>query len=264
MNIPQGSRVEIRILADAGQVYRAAAYEFARVVDAAVAASGSCTVCLSGGATPRGLYSLLAVDAGLRERIPWGCIHFFWGDERLVPPTHVDSNFHMAQDAMLSIAPVPASHVHRIRGECTDARRAAEEYEEVLRDFFRLADGQLPRFDLVLLGLGADGHIASLFPGTQALREEKRFVVANRMCRSSAERITMTAPALNNADRVIFLVEGETKAAALKAVMEGPYEPDRWPAQLIRPEHGTLLWLADRAAARLLTPQRRRPKPPSR
>jgi len=158
----------------------------------------------------------------------------------------------MAWETMLSKVPVPAANIHRIPGELPDADRAAHEYDGMLRGFFKPGEERLPRFDLALLGMGADGHTASLFPESAALHEERRMVVSNWIERLATERITMTAPVLNNASHVIFLVLGEEKAPALKAVLQGPRQPDRLPAQVIQPADGSLLWLVDRHAAHLL------------
>jgi 6-phosphogluconolactonase len=156
----------------------------------------------------------------------------------------------MANEAMLS--KVPAKQVFRIKGEYDDAGKAADEYEQVLRDTFKLATGQLPRFDLVLLGMGPDGHTASLFPGTKALAEKKRLVVSNWVGKFYTDRITMTAAVLNNAATVMFMAGGDDKQQPLKAVLEGPYEPEQLPSQLIQPTNGRLIWLVDQAAARML------------
>jgi 6-phosphogluconolactonase len=244
--------VPLRIFAQTEELYRAAADEFLRLAEDAVRIRGLFTVCLPGGSTPRRLYSLLANDPALKARIPWEAIHFFWGDERHVPPDDAESNFGAAREDMLSRVPVSAANLHRIRGEFAEASRAAADYEKLLREFFKLEAGQFPRFDLALLGLGADGHTASLFPGTAALQEQSRLVVSNWVDRLTTERITVTAPVLNNAANVIFLVQGEDKAQALKAVIDGPYQPDHLPAQMIRPADGSLLWLLDMQAARLL------------
>jgi len=243
---------EVRILENAGALCRAAAAEFAQSAGAAAREKGLCAIALSGGSTPKSLYAMLATDPSLRAQIPWDKLHLFFGDERHVPPDGPESNFRMAQEAMFSKAPLAPEQIARIKGEYPEAARAAKEYEQTLRQFFKLADGQFPRFDLVLLGMGPDGHTASLFPGTKALYEEERLVVSNWVGKFFTERITMTAPVLNNAARVMFLVQGEDKAPALKAVLEGPYEPEQLPAQLIQPHNGTVLWLVDRAAARLL------------
>jgi 6-phosphogluconolactonase len=181
----------------------------------------------------------------------WERINFFWGDERHVPPDHAESNYRMTHEALLAKAPVRAANIHRIKGEYLDPQSAAAEYEGVLRKSFGLSSTELPRFDLVLLGLGPDGHTASLFPGTAALAERERLVVANWVEKFNAFRITMTLPVLNNAASVIFLVSGEGKATVLREVLEGGR--DRFPSQLIRPADGTLLWLVDAAAAALLS-----------
>jgi 6-phosphogluconolactonase len=243
---------EIRILPDAELLFKAAAAEFVRCAKQSVQGKQNFTVCLSGGSTPKGLYNLLATDAELRREVPWGDIYFFWGDERHVSPDDPDSNFRMANETLLSKIPVSTCQALRIRGEYADAELAAAEYEQTIRSFFHLVDGELPRFDLVLLGMGPDGHTASLFPGTKALRETSRIVVRNWVGKFFTDRITLTAPVLNQAATVMFLVNGDDKATSLKAVLEGPCEPEQLPAQLIRPESGKLLWLVDRSAARLL------------
>jgi len=252
MNKPPPLKADIQLLPDATALYRAATDEFARAAVEAVRAKGSFTVALSGGSTPAGMYSLLANDPAFRDQVPWDKAHFFWGDERHVPPDHQDSNYRVAQEALLSKVNVPADHVWRIKGEYEDAKKAADEYEKNLRNRFKLKQGQFPRFDLILLGMGPEGHTASLFPGTSALHEHKRLVISTWVGKLFADRITLTAPVLNHAARVIFLIQGEEKAPALKAVLEGPYEPDQLPAQLIRPPRGKLLWLIEQAAGRLL------------
>jgi 6-phosphogluconolactonase len=243
---------EIDIVTDAAALYRAGAAEFVRQATEAVGVKGAFTVALSGGSTPKGLYGLLATDPTLRVQVPWDNIHVFWGDERHVPPDDAESNYRMANDTMLSKVPIPSTNVHRINSEHPEASQAAEAYEQTLRAFFRLPAGQLPRFDLVFLGLGPEGHTASLFPGTKALHEEQRLVVSNWVGKFYTDRMTMTPPVLNNASCVIFLVSGEDKALPLKAVLEGPHEPEQLPAQLIRLSRGRLLWLVDRPAASLL------------
>jgi 6-phosphogluconolactonase len=179
-------------------------------------------------------------------------MHFFWGDERHVPPEHADSNFRMANEALLSGAPVPAANVHRMHGEAANAADAAREYEDELHEAFGLKAGEVPRFDLILLGLGPEGHTASLFPGTHALTENQRLVVSNWIGKLFADRITLTPPVLNNAACVMFIVSGPDKATALKGILEGPYEPDQLPAQLVNPTNGRLVWLLDRVAAQEL------------
>jgi 6-phosphogluconolactonase len=245
-------RPEIHIAVNADELSRRAAAEFVRLAREAIQTKGSFTVALAGGSTPKGLYLLLADEASLREPLAWDRIHFFWGDERHVPPDHADSNYRMAHEAMLSKVPVPPANIHRVMSEYPDATLAADEYERTLRDFFQCAAGQFPRFDLVLLGMGPDGHTASLFPGTEALREQNRLVVANWVGKFKAYRITMTAPVFNHAACVIFLVSGEEKAETLRAVLRGENQPERFPSQLIQPANGRLVWLVDQAAARFL------------
>jgi 6-phosphogluconolactonase len=246
---------EVRILADANTIAQTAAAEFLQAAQEAIREKASFSVALAGGSTPKTLYGLLSSNPLLQAKVPWSKIEFFFGDERHVPPDNAESNFRMASEAMLSRAPVDPKQVHRIKGEKRNAAQAAEEYEQDLRTGFNLQDGQLPRFDLVLLGMGPEGHTASLFPGTKALKEERRLVVSNWVGKLYTDRITLTPPVLNNAARVIFMVHGEEKAPALKAVLEGPYEPEQLPAQLIRPKLGKVLWLVDPTAASMLVPQ---------
>jgi 6-phosphogluconolactonase len=248
----RSSKPEIRIAADAEELTRAAAEEFVSGAEEAVRAKGFFAVVLSGGSTPKGLFALLATDSSFRARMPWDRIHFFWGDERHVPPDHPESNYRMAYEVMLSKVPVPSENVHRIIAENPDAEEAADDYERRLREFFKLQGKQLPRFDLVLLGLGPDGHTASIFPGSDAAHDQGRIVVANWVAKLNAYRITLTLPALNNATCVLFLASGEEKAEILRAVLQDKSRAERLPAQLIRPTNGRLLWLVDRAAARLV------------
>jgi 6-phosphogluconolactonase len=249
---------EIRILADANAIAQTAAAEFVEAAREAVCLKDSFSVALAGGSTPKALYGLLLNNGPLRAAVPWSKIQFFFGDERHVPPDDADSNFRMASEAMLAKAQVDSKQVHRIKGEIENAAEAAAEYERDLRMSFRLEEGQLPRFDLVLLGMGPEGHTASLFPGTKALKEERRIVVSNWVGKLYTDRITLTPPVLNNAARVVFMVQGAEKAPALKAVLEGPYEPEQLPAQIIHPQQGKVLWLADPSAARMLAPQAKR------
>jgi 6-phosphogluconolactonase len=242
----------LQIVADAAALARAAAAIFVDTAIRAVKQKGRVTVALSGGSTPKALYSLLIEDPALRARVPWQHIYFFFGDERHVPPDHSDSNFRMANEAMLTKIHIASSQVFIVKGEYADAGKAAAEYEQALRDFFHLSEGQLPRLDLVMLGMGPDGHTASLFPGTKALQENRKLVTSNWVGKFYTHRITMTAPVLNQADLIMFMVHGTDKAQALKAVLEGPYEPEQLPSQLICPQNGTLLWLVDESAAGLV------------
>jgi 6-phosphogluconolactonase len=244
---------EIRILADGAAIAKRAAQEFVHAAAAAVQQKGAFNVALAGGSTPRALYSLLATDAALRSQVPWDKMHLFFGDERHVGPDHPDSNFRMATEAMISRVPLKPEQVTRIKGEYSDAEQAAREYEQALREYFKLKDGEYPQFDLVLAGMGNEGHTLSLFPGTKALHADGRIVVRNWIGKLYTERITLTAPAASNAARVIFMVTGADKAPALKAVLEGPFEPEQLPAQLLQPKNGKLLWLVDIAAGGMLS-----------
>ncbi len=232
----------LRILEDPAGLAATAAREFAARAAGAVRERGRFAVALAGGSTPRSAYELLARDYA--DGVDWRRVHFFFGDERPVPPDHPDSNYRMAREALL--AKVPAGSVHRMRGELPP-EEAALLYEEELRSFF--AGEPVPRFDLILLGLGEDGHTASLFPHTRALEETGRLVVANPVPKLGTTRITLTLPVINAARAVIFLVSGREKAEALRAVLGGSADPRQYPARLVRPVAGELLWLADRTAA---------------
>ncbi|MGA9799577.1 MAG: 6-phosphogluconolactonase [Terriglobales bacterium] len=238
---------EIRILKTATDLFEAAAAEFVAQASAAVRARGRFTVALSGGSTPRTLYSLLATKPG----IPWDKIYFFWGDERHVPPDQPESNYRMANEALLSKVPVHPENIFRIHAEEKDAAAAALQYEQTLKDFFHLSPGQFPRFDLIYLGVGPDGHTASLFPDTAALNEKTRLVVANWVPKFNTFRITFTFPVLNAAACVMFLTSGADKAPILHEVLENSRAG--LPSQLVRPVNGKLIWLVDEPAARTLS-----------
>jgi len=238
---------QFRVFADLEELSRAAADEFLRAVNED---SAPFRIALSGGSTPKRLYRLLA-SAQFRDKLPGRRLHFFWGDERHVPPTHPDSNYRMAYEEMLSKVPVPSENIHRIHGEDPDPHRAARVYEDELRRAFNIGQQQLPRFDLVLLGLGADGHTASLFPGSSEVEGPHQLVSARWVPKLNQFRITLTLPVLNAAALVLFLVAGEDKAEALCKVLQPTSETDPLPAQRIRPSDGTVKWLVDRSAARL-------------
>lgn len=212
-------------------------------VNDAIAANDRCSVALSGGSTPSALYSLLATLL-FSGWVRWPGVHVFWGDERCVPPDHLDSNYRMARETLLDHVPIPAQNIHRIKGELPPEEAAAG-YRDVLRDFF---DSEIPRFDLVLLGMGGDGHIASLFPKTAALHEDKLPVVANYVEKLDSWRITLTPPAINAAANIAFMVAGAGKAERLDQVLNGTQQPDILPAQLVNPTNGELLWFVDKAA----------------
>ena len=243
---------EIRILRDGAAIAKRAAQEFVQSAATAVRAKGSFDVALAGGSTPKALYSLLVNDPALRSQVPWDKMHLFFGDERHVPPDHPDSNFRMATEAMISKSPLKPEQVTRIKAEHPDADQAALEYERALRDYFKLMAGEYPHFDLLFAGMGNEGHTLSLFPGTKALHADGRLVVRNWIGKLYAQRITLTAQAASNSAEIIFMVTGTDKAPALKAVLEGPYEPEQLPAQLLQPKNGKLLWLVDAAAGSML------------
>jgi 6-phosphogluconolactonase len=241
------SSVEIRTLTTPQELFAAAAEEVVRAATEAVAERGRFTIVLSGGSTPKSLFNLLATNA--RTVLPWDRMFFFWGDERHVPPTDPDSNYKMAEETMLSKIPVAAGNMFRIAAENPDAAAAADTYEKTLQKFFALEPGQFPRFDLILLGMGPDGHTASLFPGSAGLQEKSRLVIANWVEKFKTSRLTFTLPVLNAAACVTFLVSGTDKAPALHAVLEGDAPGEQYPSKLVRPVDGKLIWLIDRAAA---------------
>jgi 6-phosphogluconolactonase len=243
------ARVEVFATSDA--LADAAAGRFVSAAATAIRASGRFTVALSGGATPQALYALLASEPYV-SRVQWPLVHWFWGDERCVPPADPASNYRMAREALLDRVPVLAANVHRIRGE-DDPGDAAAAYERTLRETFASPPASGKRLDLVLLGMGADGHTASLFPGGAAVRERQRWVVAEYVKSVSMWRVTLTPVVINAAADVIFLVAGREKAAMLRRVLEGPYQPDVLPAQVIGrppipPDHPPR-WMVDAAAA---------------
>jgi 6-phosphogluconolactonase len=243
----------VKLFATATDIACRAAHDVVRIANQAAAARGIFTIALAGGSTPKALYALLAEHPSLRNSLPWDKMQVFFGDERHVGPGHADSNFQMASDTMLSKAPLRPEQIHRIKGEYPDTTRAASEYEEEIRREFSLPPGEFPRFDLILLGMGNEGHTLSLFPGTKALRETQRIVTRNWVGKLYTERVTLTAPAANNAANIIFMIAGADKACALKAVLEGPHEPDQLPAQMVQPVNGTLSWLVDQAAGAMLS-----------
>jgi 6-phosphogluconolactonase len=243
---------EVRRLTTPQDLFQAAAEEVIKVATAAVTQRGRFTIALAGGSTPKNLYTLIAANASVS--LPWDKIYFFFGDERHVPPTDPDSNYRMAQECLLSKVPVPPANVFRIPAEMADASAAAEAYEQTLRKFFALGQGEFPRFDLILLGMGPDGHTASLFPETAALQEKSRLVVANWVEKLKTSRITLTLPVLNAARHIFFLVSGADKAAALHEVLEGSAPGEKYPSKLVRPKDGKLIWLVDRAAGSELSP----------
>lgn len=249
----------LRILPDLKALSREAARRFAAAAERAVRARERFTVALSGGSTPVPLFRLLAASP-LRERLPWDRTHVFWGDERCVPPDDPASNYGLARTHLLSRVPIPAPNVHRMRGE-DPPDQAAAAYEAELRAAFALPEDGVPCLDLVLLGLGEDGHTASLFPGTPALHEMERLVAAPFVERLGAHRLTLTLPVLNAARAILVLVAGAEKAEALRDSLEPPKGARPLPFHRIAARGGRLTWLVDADAARLLRPARPSPSP---
>lgn len=239
------SEPQVRIFGSQQELFRGVAEKFCSVGLRAMREHGRFTVTLSGGSTPRGLHQELVKN--FSSRLPWDSVFFFWSDERHVPPDNPESNYRMANETLLSKLPIPPDHVFRIPAELPDAGEAAAVYENTLQRFFRLAPGVFPRFHLILLGMGSDGHTASLFPGTTALEEKKRFVVANWIEKLNAFRITFTYPVLNHAASVIFLVSGDEKAEMVRKALKDP--DANLPCQRVRPIDGELMWYLDKAAA---------------
>jgi 6-phosphogluconolactonase len=239
-----GVSPQISVYDDLDQLAHAAAEVFAQHSEAS---HGDFHVALSGGSTPEPIHRLVATSP-YRERIAWERVQFYWGDERCVPPDDEQSNYRMARETLLDYLGVRAEQIHRMRGELPPVEAAAD-YEQVLRATFNLAQGELPRFELVLLGMGPDGHMASLFPHTAALRVRDRLAVANEVPQLQTTRITLTVPVFNNGATVVFAIAGADKADALAAVLHGPANPEQYPSQLIAPTNGELLFLIDRAAA---------------
>lgn len=215
----------------------------------AVRTRGRFSVALTGGSGPVQAYRLLGEEP-LRSRIPWEGVHLFWGDERCVPPGHARSNFRMANEAFISRVPIPPVNVHRMRGELP-AAEGAEAYVVELAAFFGPG---VPRFDLVHLGVGPDGHVASLFPFSEALRERERTVTTNLHLPLGEPRITLTLPVLNAAARIELPVMGADKAEIAWTVLRGPIDPFRFPAQFLQPVDGEMVWVMDAAAAARVGP----------
>ncbi|MBW4442022.1 MAG: 6-phosphogluconolactonase [Plectolyngbya sp. WJT66-NPBG17] len=246
------AKPSIQVFANPEALTWAAATEIVQLANQAIQAREQFTIALSGGSTPKSLYALLATQPW-RRRIPWNHVHLFWGDERHVPPSDPSSNFRMTQERLLFQVPIPPQNVHRIKAENANPQKVATGYEHDLKQFFQLGEHQFPRFDLVLLGMGSNGHTASLFPGTDAVRERSHLVAAPWVEELNTHRITLTPPVINNSRKVIFFVTGSEKAATLKTVLEGQYQPDRLPAQIIHPTQGKVVWMVDQAAASSLS-----------
>jgi 6-phosphogluconolactonase len=245
--MPRPVEITTKVAATTDAITKIAADSFADTVKKAVAARGIARVAISGGSTPKAVFELLASEPYLNS-IPWQQLQLFWVDERCVPPTHEESNYRMTKAAMLDKVPLPPANVHRMEGEL-DPEEAASRYEATIRNAFRLEGAQTPTFDLIWLGLGPDGHTASLFPHTEGLDEMSRIAMANHVPQKDTWRITLTWPVIVQGREVAFLIEGEEKAEMVRTVFTGPYDPETFPAQLIRPATGRLTLMLDSAAA---------------
>lgn len=250
------NKLEVRYYVDPGAdaVNRRAAQYFVDQIRSAAAQRGKARVAISGGSTPKGAFALLGDAAEpFRAQAPWNKLELYWVDERCVPPDHPDSNYGMTRQALLNKAPLDSAQIFRIRGELSPEAAAAE-YEADIRRSFRLEGAETPVFDMIWLGMGPDGHTASLFPHSTALHEWLRIAVANHVEQKDAWRVTLTLPVLNHARDVCFLIEGADKAKVLRDVLLGDYAPETLPSQLIRPRSGFVTMLLDAAAASLLPP----------
>lgn len=239
---------QVRVFPTPAELFRAAAEVFCQIGEQAIREHGRYTVALSGGNTPRGLHQELV--ANYSRRLPWEKVFFFWGDERHVPPDFPESNYRMAKETLLSKLAIPGDHILRMPGEVPDAEQGAAIYEQTLREFFSRTPAEFPRFDFILLGLGPEGHTASLFPDTKALEENRRWVVANWVAVHSTWRITCTYPVLNQGAHVMFLVEGGEKAEIMRTALKVPSA--HLPCQRVEPRTGELLWYLDQAAGQKL------------
>ena len=251
--MPRHVEIDVRIEASAEEITHAAARLFAERVQHAAQTSGLARVAISGGSTPKAMLALLGDPSQpFRQVLPWDRLQLFWVDERCVGPADVESNYGMTKAALLDQVPeLPAANVHRMEGEL-DPEEGASRYESEIRNAFRLEGAETPTFDLILLGLGPDGHTASLFPHTAGLDEMARIVIANHVPQKDAWRLTLTWPVIVQGRTVAFLIEGAEKAGMVRTVFTGAYDPETYPAQLIRPASGKLTLLLDRAAASAL------------
>jgi 6-phosphogluconolactonase len=247
--MPRPVSVTYRVLPTPEATARAAAQLFTDAAVKAAASRGIARIAISGGTTPKAMFALLASPAEpFLKQVPWDKLELYWVDERCVPPDHAESNYRMTKEALLSKVPLPSERVHRMEGEL-EPEVAAARYEAVIRNTFRLEGAETPTFDLVQLGMGDDGHTASLFPHTDALNEMSHIVVPNHVPQKDTWRITLTWPVINQGREVAFLIEGGAKTQVLHDVFLGPYQPETYPSQLIRPASGRLTLLLDAAAA---------------
>lgn len=240
------------IYPDSDQLSHAAAQYVVRVANEALVSHGRFTLALSGGSTPKKLYSLLATD-GYKDQIDWSLAEIFWSDERCVPADDPESNYRLAVEAMLSKLPIPAAQVHRVPADEPDREAASLAYTREMQRVF--GTDQVPAFDLIQLGMGPEGHTASLFPHQPSLHENERLIMSVTVPKPPPPRLTFTPPLLNAAHHILFLVTGAEKVEAVQAVLEGTYQPDEYPAQIVRPTHGEVTWMLDTAAAGTVSPR---------
>ena len=247
--MPRPVTVSLEVSPTAAEVTLAAAELFTNAAETAASLRGQARIAISGGSTPKAVFELLADPAHpFLKRVPWNRLQLFWVDERSVAPTDPESNYGMTKEAMLDHVPLPAASIHRMEGEL-DPEEAASRYESEIRNTFKLEGAETPTFDLIVLGLGPDGHTASLFPHTEGLDEMARIVIANHVPQKDTWRMTLTWPVITQGREVVFLIEGESKAEMVKTVWMGAYDPEKYPAQLIRPAGGRLRLLLDAEAA---------------
>jgi 6-phosphogluconolactonase len=241
--------MDVSIFPDGGQLSVAAAQYIVRVAQESISAHGRFTLALSGGSTPRKLYAMLA-DEPYRGQINWALVEIFWSDERCVPPDNAESNYQLAQEVMLTKLPIAPSQIHRMPADLPDRDAASLAYTKEMQQVFG-TEG-IPQFDLIQLGMGPEGHTASLFPHQASLHEPQRLIMPVTVPKPPPPRLTFTPPLLNAAIHTLFLVTGAEKDQAIQAVLEGPYQPDEYPAQIVRPTSGEVTWMLDKAAAALL------------
>ena len=241
---------EIITAKDPGELNEIAAKKFVSIGQRAITETSKFTVALAGGSTPKSLYNLLASE-NYRSRIDWQKVFFFFGDERNVLPDSDESNFRMANENLLLPLQIPDENIFRWHTELQNTENIAEEYEKTIKGFFNLSENEIPRFDLILLGMGDDGHTASLFPFTEALYETEKITFANYVKKLRTTRLTLTFPAINNAANVVFLISGGNKAETLREVLEGDFQPEKYPSQSVNPANGNVYWLVDANAAKM-------------
>ncbi|CAN5248120.1 6-phosphogluconolactonase [soil metagenome] len=241
----------IKVFPNIEELNRFASEKFIEIGNEVIEKYGRFTVVLAGGSTPKSLYQLLASDR-FKDKIEWSKVFFFFGDERNVLPDNAESNFRMANENLFEPLQIPSENIFRWQTKIPNIRKIAQDYEEKIVKFFKLRENEIPKFDLIFLGMGDDGHTASLFPFTKALHETEKLAVENWVKKFNNWRFTLTLLTINNAENVIFLVSDASKSKILRDVLEGESEHDKFPSQIIKPKKGNLYWLIDEKAARFL------------